>query len=61
MKKWLIVPLLMVSLFALVGCKKAKPKAIEITGNLSVSISATTQLTAKITPAKADQSVLGKR
>lgn len=57
MKKWLILPLLMVCVFAFVGCKKNPPSAIVISGTASIAISESTQLTATIDPAKADQSV----
>lgn len=57
MKKWLMIPLVMVCLFAFVGCKSGKAKEIEISGTLSINVSATTQLTATVSPAKADQSV----
>lgn len=43
--------------FALVGCGKATPDSIEITGPLEVKVGQTITLVAKVLPNKADQSV----
>lgn len=57
MKKWLILPLLMVCTFVVVGCGTTKVSAISIEGTASINVSQSTQLTATVTPAKADQTV----
>lgn len=61
MKKLLAYMLMFAFVFALVGCggggNKNAPESIEITGPLTVEVGKTIQLTAKVNPDKADQTV----